>query len=292
MRTHGWKWTGALGLLALLALPACKQAEHLDQRREAAERELAALQQLLATSKEQQYEVRQLMLREARFAQQLSAPTPEAIAQVFAALPGIRVVPEADGNSVVTGRAPLEAFAERLLALGQVQPGVSVAVLRVDGDAVEARLHVERPEEPPPPTRPSPIGRVLPWNLERLKRLREVEVRIDQLRAVLPDVLEHRDELQWRFNALQELAARAAGTRTHTVAIARLLAGARPLLGELEVQPREDVLQATGQLAPGVTPKEVRDALVPSFQVRHMEPVGGGLRVELAPAPVAAGTSP
>ena len=44
---HGWK-AGAAALLALFALGGCEQGRHLEQRREAAERQLAALEQLLS----------------------------------------------------------------------------------------------------------------------------------------------------------------------------------------------------------------------------------------------------
>ncbi|MCI0571788.1 MAG: hypothetical protein L0Y66_13635 [Myxococcaceae bacterium] len=280
------------GLLALLALSGCKQGEHLEQRREAAEKQLAQLEHVLATRDEQLRELKQLQIAEARLSQQLSAPTAEALAAAFAALPGMRVVPEQDGSMVVTGRAPLEAFGERLLALGQTQPGVAVSMLRVDGDAVEARVHVGSTEEPPPAPRPSPIGWVMPWNRERLSRLRAVEARITEVRERLPDVLDERGALQWRVNALQDLAARAAETRAQALAAARALAGPSPLLTELDVQVRESTLVASGRPTPGTGVAQLRSALGPHFEVRRAAPSDGAVRLELAPASVAGGASP
>jgi hypothetical protein len=297
-RTKRAVWAGLCAAGLLLALPGCKQAEDLEARTRAAEVQLEAAEQLRATRDAQLQALKQLQIAEARLSQQLSPPTTQEVAQAFAALPGLRLVPEADGSAVVTGKAPLAAFGERLEALGRQQPGVGVAFLRVDGEALEARLQVGQLEEMPPSPRPSPIGQVLPWNRERLAKLRAVEARLAEVRAALPPQLEGRAALQWRVGALQELATRAADSRAHALAAATALAsGAAPLMTELDLQRGERGWLASGRPRQGVGVAELQRALAPAFAVSRAEPLGGVLRLAFeaqpqAPAAPAAPTAP
>lgn len=228
--------TSLLPLAGFLALAGCKQGDDLDKRIQAAEQRIADFERDLAEKDALIERVKQLQIQEARLAQQLSPPTVEAVEGAFAPLHGMRVISERADAVVVTGRAPLAAFAERLELLGTQQPGLQALEMNVDGEAIEIQLAVVQPEEAPSSRRRTPLGGVLPWNNTRREKLVALEARETELASQFPAFVLDRGQLQWRINALQGLLMSARDSRRALVVVAKALTAPAPLLTPLELR--------------------------------------------------------
>jgi len=225
-----------VSLAALLALGGCKQGDDLDRRVQAATERVAGLEQAVAEKDALIERVKKLQIQEARLSQQLSPPTVEAVEAAFASLHGMRVISERADAVIVTGRAPLADFAERLELLGTQQPGLQAQELNLDGDAIEVQLVVVQPEQAPSGRRKVPLGSVLPWNQHRREALLALEAREAELAAQLPAFVLSRDALQWRINDLQGLLLTARESRRALMAVARAVTAPSVLFAPLELR--------------------------------------------------------
>lgn len=273
-------WNRLLPVVGLLSLAGCMQGKDLDRRIESAERKVAALEQDVAEKDALAERVKQQQIQEARLSQQLSAPTPEALEAAFAPLPGMRVVTEQSESAIVTGRTNLADFALRLEELGKAQPGVQVHKLSLDGDALEVELGVLYPEDPPPPPSQAPIGSVFPWNQAKRDRLAQLEARRAELASQLPDAVNQRSALQWRVNALQDLARRAQTSRRTMIELAQRLTMPKVVVAPLELTWRseDETIIAAGRPLDGNGPASLQAALGATFSADDVGMNAGWVR--------------